>query len=134
MYVAYTSNSRPPGGHSIDSPEPIFGLVVAGIAHPDHIRANSTARPGDVLVLTKPLGVGAMTTAVKKGKLDEAGYDEVGAGHTPDNGTVLRTEGQCRARGNKRREAECFEEVGSGLRCGVTYERARRMYCTRRSA
>ncbi|KXZ43738.1 hypothetical protein GPECTOR_81g186 [Gonium pectorale] len=65
------------GGHSIDSPEPIFGLVVAGVAHPDHIRANSTARAGDVLLLTKPLGVGAMTTAIKKGLLDEAGYKQV---------------------------------------------------------
>ncbi|EFJ51589.1 hypothetical protein VOLCADRAFT_103479 [Volvox carteri f. nagariensis] len=65
------------GGHSIDSPEPIFGLVVAGLAHPDHIRANSTGRPGDVLLLTKPLGVGAMTTAIKKGLLDEHGYRQV---------------------------------------------------------
>ncbi|KAG2424028.1 hypothetical protein HXX76_014852 [Chlamydomonas incerta] len=65
------------GGHSIDSPEPIFGLVVAGAAHPSSIRANSTGRPGDVLLLTKPLGVGAMTTAIKKGLLDEAGYKQV---------------------------------------------------------
>ncbi|GLC37115.1 hypothetical protein PLESTM_000544500 [Pleodorina starrii] len=65
------------GGHSIDSPEPIFGLVVAGLAHPDHIRANSTGMAGDVLVLTKPLGVGAMTTAIKKGLLDDEGYKQV---------------------------------------------------------
>ncbi|KAG2439800.1 hypothetical protein HYH02_010435 [Chlamydomonas schloesseri] len=65
------------GGHSIDSPEPIFGLVVAGAAHPAAIRANSTGRAGDVLILTKPLGVGAMTTAIKKGLLDEAGYKQV---------------------------------------------------------
>jgi selenophosphate synthase len=68
------------GGHSIDSPEPIFGLVVAGLAHPDQIRANSTGRAGDVLVLTKPLGVGAMTTAIKKGLLDREGYKQAGRG------------------------------------------------------
>lgn len=68
------------GGHSIDSPEPIFGLVVAGAAHPSAIRANSTGRAGDVLLLTKPLGVGAMTTAIKKGLLDEAGYKQVRGG------------------------------------------------------
>lgn len=71
------------GGHSIDAPEPIFGLVVAGIAHPDHIRQNSTARAGDVLLLTKPLGIGAMTTAIKKGKLDAAGYKQVRLPHEP---------------------------------------------------
>ena len=46
------------GGHSIDSAEVIYGLVVIGIAHPDHIRRNSQAKAGDVLVLGKPLGVG----------------------------------------------------------------------------
>jgi selenide,water dikinase len=65
------------GGHSIDSPEPIFGLVAAGLAHPDHIRRNATARPGDDLILTKPLGIGVMTTALKKGKLSDAGYKQV---------------------------------------------------------
>lgn len=55
------------GGHSIDSPEPIFGLVAAGLAHPHHIRRNATAQAGDDLILTKPLGIGVMTTALKKG-------------------------------------------------------------------
>ncbi len=55
----------------------MFGLVVAGAAHPAAIRANSTGRAGDVLILTKPLGVGAMTTAIKKGLLDQAGYKQV---------------------------------------------------------
>lgn len=110
---------HPPGGHSIDSPEPIFGLVVAGIAHPDHIRANSTARPGDVLVLTKPLGVGAMTTAVKKGKLDQAGYKEVRPGHTPDCGTVLRRQVQYLA-SDVSYKAECFwRGVSRGCRVGA---------------
>src|SRR5690625_3266203 len=62
------------GGHSIDSVEPIYGLAVMGIAHPDRIRRNADARPGDLLVLGKPLGVGVMSAAFKRGVLDEAGY------------------------------------------------------------
>ena len=59
------------GGHSIDSPEPIFGLAVTGRVDVDRIKRNSGAQPGDVLFLTKGLGVGILTTAVKKGKLKE---------------------------------------------------------------
>ncbi|KQV96844.1 selenide, water dikinase SelD [Rhizobacter sp. Root1221] len=62
------------GGHTIDSVEPIYGLVVMGLVHPDHVRRNADARPGDVLVLGKPIGVGVMSAALKKGKLDAAGY------------------------------------------------------------
>lgn len=62
------------GGHTIDSVEAIYGLVALGIAHPDRIRRNADARPGDVLVLGKPLGIGVMSAALKKGALDETGY------------------------------------------------------------
>ena len=62
------------GGHSIDVLEPIYGLVALGIVHPEKIKRNSTARPGDVLVLGKPLGVGILSAALKKGKLSDAGY------------------------------------------------------------
>src|SRR5690606_26276923 len=55
------------GGHSIDDAEPKFGLCVIGEAVPDQIVRNSTARPGDVLVLTKPIGTGAISTALKRG-------------------------------------------------------------------
>jgi selenophosphate synthase len=65
------------GGHSIDSPEPIFGLVVAGIVDPARVKRNSAAQAGDVLLLSKPLGVGVMTTALKKGLLPPEGYTEV---------------------------------------------------------
>lgn len=65
------------GGHSIDSPEPIFGLVAAGLVHPTHVRRNATAKPKDKLILTKPLGIGVMTTALKKGKLTPDGYKSV---------------------------------------------------------
>lgn len=54
------------GGHSIDDPEPKFGLAVVGLVHPDRILTNRAARPGDDLVLTKPLGIGAITTALKR--------------------------------------------------------------------
>ncbi len=62
------------GGHTIDSVEPIYGLVVMGLVHPDKVRRNADARPGDVLVLGKPLGVGILSAALKKGALDDAGY------------------------------------------------------------
>jgi selenide,water dikinase len=65
------------GGHTIDSVEPIYGLVVMGLVHPDKVRRNADARAGDVLVLGKPVGVGVMSAALKKGKLDAAGYDEL---------------------------------------------------------
>jgi len=57
------------GGHSIDAPEPIFGLAVTGIINTAHIKRNNTAGVGDLLYLTKPLGIGIMTTAEKQGKL-----------------------------------------------------------------
>lgn len=60
------------GGHSIDSPEPIYGLAVTGRVRLEHLKKNGGARPGAQLFLTKPLGVGILTTAQKKGKLQEA--------------------------------------------------------------
>jgi len=62
------------GGHTIDSVEPIYGLVVLGLAHPDRIRRNAAAQAGDALVLGKPLGVGVLSAALKKSRLDAAGY------------------------------------------------------------
>ena len=62
------------GGHSIDTLEPIYGLVALGLVHPDKVKRNSTAKPGDVLVLGKPLGIGILSAVLKKGKLSEAGY------------------------------------------------------------
>jgi selenide, water dikinase len=55
------------GGHSIDDPEPKYGMAVTGVAHPERVVRNSTARPGDRLFLTKPLGAGAISTAAKRG-------------------------------------------------------------------
>ena len=65
------------GGHTIDSVEPIYGLVVMGLVHPDRVRRNADARAGDVLILGKPIGVGVMSAALKKGQLDAAGYKQM---------------------------------------------------------
>ncbi|MCG3164685.1 MAG: Selenide, water dikinase [Bacteroidia bacterium] len=60
------------GGHSIDCPEPVFGLAVNGIVETQNLKQNNTAQVGDILFLTKPLGVGILSTASKKGFLDDA--------------------------------------------------------------
>ena len=62
------------GGHTIDSVEPIYGLVAIGLVDPRHLKRNAAARPGDRLVLGKPLGVGIYSAALKKEKLSAAGY------------------------------------------------------------
>ncbi|MBN9368345.1 MAG: selenide, water dikinase SelD [Comamonadaceae bacterium] len=76
------------GGHTIDSVEPIYGLVAMGLVHPDRVRRNADARPGDMLVLGKPLGVGVYSAALKKEQLDEAGYRQM-----IDSTTRLNTPG-----------------------------------------
>ncbi|MEP7156759.1 MAG: selenide, water dikinase SelD [Betaproteobacteria bacterium] len=62
------------GGHTIDSVEPIYGLVAIGIVNPKNLKRNSGAKAGDKLILGKPLGVGILSAALKKEKLDDAGY------------------------------------------------------------
>jgi selenide,water dikinase len=73
------------GGHTIDSVEAIYGLVALGLAHPKKVRRNADARPGDLLVLGKPIGVGVMSAALKKGELDALGYAEMIASTTKLN-------------------------------------------------
>ena len=70
------------GGHSIDSPEPIYGLAVIGLVDPAKLRRNAEAKVGDALILTKGLGVGIYSAAIKKGALDGAGIDEMVASAT----------------------------------------------------
>ena len=65
------------GGHSIDVPEPIYGLAVIGLCRPEQVRRNSGAQPGDALILTKGIGVGIYSAAFKKGTLSPAAYDEM---------------------------------------------------------
>jgi selenide, water dikinase len=74
------------GGHSIDSVEPIYGLVALGLVHPDKVLSNRAARAGDVLILTKPLGVGVLSAAFKQERLDPAGYEALIATTTQLNG------------------------------------------------
>ena len=76
------------GGHTIDSVEPIYGLVAIGLVDPKNVKRNSGARPGDKLILGKPLGVGILSAALKKGKLDQAGYKAM-----IDSTTKLNTPG-----------------------------------------
>jgi selenide,water dikinase len=64
------------GGHSIDDPEPKFGLAVTGVIHPGKIGAKGGARPGDKIILTKPIGIGVITTAIKRGATTQAHADE----------------------------------------------------------
>jgi cysteine desulfurase len=59
------------GGHTIENTEPIFGMAVTGIAHPEKILSNSNAQPGDVLILTKPIGTGIISTGIKKGQAND---------------------------------------------------------------
>ena len=79
------------GGHSIDSPEPIYGLVALGIVHPDKVKRNDKAQTGDVLILSKPLGIGVLSAALKKGELNAEGYQQMIAVTTQLNrtGTAL---------------------------------------------
>lgn len=65
------------GGHSVDDPEPKYGLAVTGIVHPDRVLTNSGARPGDALVLTKPLGSGVIFNANRAGKFDPRLLEEL---------------------------------------------------------
>jgi selenide,water dikinase len=70
------------GGHTIDSVEPIYGLVVMGLVHPRNVKTNAAARAGDALILGKPLGVGIYSAALKKNALEPAAYAEMIASTT----------------------------------------------------
>ncbi|MFC5496000.1 selenide, water dikinase SelD [Caenimonas terrae] len=65
------------GGHTIDSVEPIYGLVALGLVHPKRVKRNADAKAGDVLILGKPLGVGVLSAALKKELLDAEGYRQM---------------------------------------------------------
>jgi len=76
------------GGHSIDAPEPIYGLVVLGLVHPDKVKRNDRAQAGDVLILGKGLGVGIMSAAMKKNELRDKAYQQM-----VESATKLNTPG-----------------------------------------
>lgn len=73
------------GGHSIDSVEPIYGLVALGLVHPDKVLTNKGGQAGDTLILTKPLGVGVLSAAFKQQRINAAGYDAMLASTTQLN-------------------------------------------------
>jgi len=79
--VAGAASCRVPvvGGHTVKNPEPLFGLAVTGIAHPDRLVLKSGARVGDLLVLTKPIGIGVLTTALKNDRIAEDAIAEATA-------------------------------------------------------
>lgn len=75
--VCATAGIPVAGGHSIDCPEPVYGLAVVGTCRPEHVRRNADAREGDALILTKPIGVGIYSAAIKKGALPPSGYADM---------------------------------------------------------
>ncbi len=82
--AAYRADTIITGGHTISGAEPIYGLAVSGFVHPDKVLKNCGAMPGDVLILTKPLGIGILTTALKAGFLEDKSlekriYDQMAA-------------------------------------------------------
>jgi selenide,water dikinase len=78
------------GGHSIDALEPIYGLVALGVVHPPRVKKNSGAQAGDVLILGKPLGIGILSAALKKGLLTAEGYAAMIASTTRLNTPGMR--------------------------------------------
>lgn len=74
---AYEAGAIITGGHTIQGAEPIYGLAVSGFVHPDKVLTNSGAKPGDVLILTKPLGVGVLTTAAKADLVEQNVLDRI---------------------------------------------------------
>jgi len=92
------------GGHTVDDSEPKYGMAVTGLVHPEKILRNSTAQPGDVLILTKPIGVGILTTALKQGLVDK---------------TVETKSIQIMAQLNKT-AAECMREVSVNACTDIT--------------
>ncbi|MBE0705301.1 MAG: selenide, water dikinase SelD, partial [Afipia sp.] len=83
--VCATAGIPVAGGHSIDAPEPIYGLAVIGLCRPDQVRRNADAKPGDALILTKAIGVGIYSAAIKKAELSGQGYAEMVASTTQLN-------------------------------------------------
>ncbi|WP_300530038.1 selenide, water dikinase SelD [Maricaulis sp.] len=80
--VAEAAGAPVAGGHSIDAAEPIYGLVALGTVHPDRLKTNAGAKPGDTLVLGKPLGIGVFSAALKRGELSPAAYQQMVASTT----------------------------------------------------
>ena len=119
---AYEAGVIISGGHTIHGSEPLYGLAVTGFAKPEKIRKNDAAKPGDVLILTKPLGVGILTTAAKAGMADPALMDRVYQQMRQLNGEACRVMQRYRVHG-------CTDVTGFGL-MGHSCEMAQGSGCT----
>ena len=119
---AYEAGVIISGGHSIRGGEPLYGLAVTGFAHPDRILKNDAARPGDALILTKPLGVGILTTAAKAELADAALMRRVYRQMTTLNRDACRAMRDFRVHG-------CTDVTGFGL-LGHSCEMAQGSGCT----
>ena len=129
------------GGHTIDSVEPIYGLVVMGLVHPDKVRRNADAKDGDVLVLGKPIGVGVLSAALKKNALDAGRLRPPDRDHDPPQHARHRARGDARrardhrrhrlrprrpcARDGARREARRHARLDARCRCSTAWRRWR---------
>ena len=120
---AYEAGVIISGGHTIHGSEPLYGLAVTGFARPDKIRKNDAAEPGDMLILTKPLGVGILTTAAKAGMMtDDAVMKRIYRQMTMLNGEACRIM-------QKYRVHSCTDVTGFGL-MGHSCEMAQGSGCT----
>ena len=119
---AYEAGVIISGGHSIRGSEPLYGLAVTGFASPDKIRKNAAAKPGDVLILTKPLGIGILTTAAKAGLTDRALMDRIYRQMTRLNRDACRIMQRYPVH-------SCTDVTGFGL-LGHSYEMAQGSGCT----
>ena len=119
---AYEAGVIISGGHTIRGSEPLYGLAVTGFARPDQIRRNDAARPGDALVLTKPLGVGILTTAAKAELVEPSLMDKVYRQMSTLNRDACRAMQRYRVHG-------CTDVTGFGL-MGHSCEMAQGSGCT----
>ena len=120
--AAYEAGAIITGGHTIKGTEPFYGLAVSGFVHPDKVLTNSGARPGDVLLLTKPLGVGILTTAAKAGMAEGAVMDRIYRQMATLNKTARDIMVQYPVH-------SCTDVTGFGL-LGHSYEMAQGSGCT----
>jgi selenide,water dikinase len=105
------------GGHSVDDPEMKFGYAVTGVIHPDKVITNAGAEPGDVLILTKPIGTGAINTAVKKGVASKESVDAAVTAMTTSAGPASKVMQELEA-------TACTDVTGFGL-LGHAFEMAK---------
>ncbi len=120
--AAYEAGAIITGGHTIRGAEPIYGLAVSGFVHPDKVLTNSSAKPGDVLILTKPLGIGIITTGAKADMVDPAVLDRIYAQMATLNKTARDIMVQYPVH-------SCTDVTGFGL-LGHSYEMAQGSDCT----